>query len=214
MNRRNFIKTSSLLLAIPVVLPVTGKLNKFLSSKVNAKSFSLNVITSNADEALPELQEFISSLGLEKGIIKYSENKLSGIYKSDLTYVENNRLINYKTNKTDLTSKLSSLQKKLNLSSEINDPVLIKMYNFNFVKAKELYVYNGEKLQQKITLTDDERHYTIKGPYGELTLEVKNFKAKVLESSCTHKTCMKMDAISYSGDSLICIPNRMNITAI
>ena len=214
MNRRNFIKTSSLLITIPAVLPVTGKLNKFLSSKVKAKSFSLNVITPNADEALPELQEFINSLGLEKGIVKYSENQLSGIYKSDLTYAENNKLIDYKSTKNELTSKLCSLQKKLNLSSEISDPVLIKMYNFNFVKAKELYVYIGEKLQQIITLTDDERHYNIKGPYGDLTLEVKNFKAKVLDSTCTHKTCTKMNAVSYSGDSLICIPNRMNITAI
>jgi hypothetical protein len=214
MNRRNFIKTGSLILALPAVMPVTGSLNRFFSSKVKIKSFSLNVIAANPGDVLPELQEFINSLSLEKNILKYSEYKLSGTYKSDLTFVESNKLIDYKSAKSELGSKLYELHDKLNLSTELKDPVLIKMYNYSFEKAKELYVYNGENLRQKIELTDDERHYTLNGHDGNVTLEVKNYKAKVIESSCIHKTCTKMSTIGYTGDSLICIPNRLNITGI
>jgi hypothetical protein len=214
MNRRNFIKTGSLLLAIPAILPVSEKLSRILINKINVNKFSLNVIAPTADEAVPVLQNFINSLELKDNIVQYSEYMLSGVYKSDLTFTENNRLLNYKSAGSELSDKLNELHDKLNLSAELKNPVLIKMYNYNFEKAKELYVYKSDIIQQKITLSDDERFYTIKGNNGDLTLEVKNFKAKIINSSCAHKTCMKMNAAHYSGDSLICIPNRISIVAI
>lgn len=214
MNRRNFIKSGSIFLALPVIMPMTGNLNNFLTSKSAFKSFSLNLLADSEWNVLPELQKFINSVGLEKNIVKYSEYSLSGTYKSDLTYIESNKLIDYKTSKSGLSSKLMELHDKLIISSELKDPVLIKMYNYNYNKAKELYVYSGDAILQKIELTDEERHYTVNSDTGKLTIESKNYKAKVIESSCTHKTCTKMKTAQYSGDSITCIPNRINIIAI
>ncbi|MBQ8719627.1 MAG: NusG domain II-containing protein [Clostridia bacterium] len=49
---------------------------------------------------------------------------------------------------------------------------------------------------------------------GELTLTVKDGEAFVSHSSCSDKSCVRSGRISHSGESIVCLPNRVSITVV
>ena len=55
---------------------------------------------------------------------------------------------------------------------------------------------------------DKDREYTIDG-VGKVV--VKDGKAFVCDMTCPDKTCEKMGKISSSGNSVICMPNRLAV---
>ena len=57
---------------------------------------------------------------------------------------------------------------------------------------------------------DKDGEYPILG--GELTLTVKGGEAFVSSSSCADKSCMRSGKISHSGESIVCLPNRVSIS--
>ena len=64
----------------------------------------------------------------------------------------------------------------------------------------------GGKLHSKISLSDD----------GEMELpgcivRVKNGEVYVTDSDCPDKVCENTGRISKSGESIICVPNRISI---
>ena len=57
---------------------------------------------------------------------------------------------------------------------------------------------------------DKDGEYPILG--GELTLTVKDGEAFVSSSGCADKSCMRSGKISHSGESIVCLPNRVSIS--
>lgn len=55
---------------------------------------------------------------------------------------------------------------------------------------------------------DKDREYTIDG-VGKVI--VKDGKAFVRDMTCSDKTCEKMGKISSSGNSVVCLPNRLAV---
>ena len=49
---------------------------------------------------------------------------------------------------------------------------------------------------------------------GELALTIAEGKASVESSSCPDKICVRHSAVSYSGECIICMPNRIVIEVI
>ena len=59
---------------------------------------------------------------------------------------------------------------------------------------------------------DEDTVYNIGGYHGgENILEVKDGKAHLTDASCPDKLCVNMGYISKSGQSIICLPNKVVI---
>ncbi len=77
---------------------------------------------------------------------------------------------------------------------------------------------SGEKI---IVIVDKRKEYIyplnvdriveFKGKIGMIKLEIRDKKAKVIESSCPQKICMKTGWIENKGEQIICVPNRVII---
>jgi len=55
-----------------------------------------------------------------------------------------------------------------------------------------------------------ETHETaLEGPLGPTLLRVEGGEARILDSPCPHRICVRMGAIRNAGDLLACVPNRL-----
>ncbi len=54
----------------------------------------------------------------------------------------------------------------------------------------------------------------IESKYGHNTIEIGPDYVRVIEASCPNKLDIKQGKISYSGESIICIPNHLSITIV
>jgi hypothetical protein len=68
-------------------------------------------------------------------------------------------------------------------------------------EGKEIYKLNIKK----------DTIITVKGKIGEMKVEIKNRKVKVLTSSCPLKLCVKQKEIEKGGEEIICLPNQIMI---
>lgn len=67
------------------------------------------------------------------------------------------------------------------------------------------------QVKETFPLSED-REYVIDGYNGGTnTLIIKNGEAWVKDSSCPDHLCEKMGRISLSGQSVICLPNRVTV---
>lgn len=82
----------------------------------------------------------------------------------------------------------------------------INMNNDNsFVKIEvegETYIYPLDSNMTKV----------FKGAIGNTTVEISNGKAKIIQSDCKNKTCIKIGSIYKNGQSTACLPNRILVT--
>lgn len=60
-------------------------------------------------------------------------------------------------------------------------------------------------------LTED-REITVQGELGDYLIEISNGKVRAVESVCGAQICVMRGWISRSGDSIVCVPNRIMIT--
>lgn len=52
----------------------------------------------------------------------------------------------------------------------------------------------------------------IKSDYGTNELVIKDKKAKVEEASCPDKLCVHQHAINKTGQTIVCLPNKVVVT--
>ena len=53
---------------------------------------------------------------------------------------------------------------------------------------------------------------SVKGPLGETVIVVENRTARIAESPCTHRYCVRMGSLRHSGEIAVCVPNRVVVT--
>ncbi len=58
---------------------------------------------------------------------------------------------------------------------------------------------------------DKDTVYTVRGEYTNV-LQIEDGEIFVVETDCPNKICQKEGAISRSGQSIVCAPNRMTVT--
>ena len=66
--------------------------------------------------------------------------------------------------------------------------------------------------QEWIFPLEKPRIFSVEGPLGETTLEIKNGSLRVIASPCQEKICIKTGSISRPGHWIACLPNNIFIT--
>lgn len=215
MNRRNFIKTGSLLISAASITKLTNLgPGKLFSMEQQVKDFSIELITNDSESAIPLIENLIKENILEKGIVKYSEYEINGKQKGDIVYFRNGELINYKNNDDTISLKLKDISKTLELPKNIENPQKIKFYTQSTIsKASKFMVIQNGKIIEEVNPSISSKSLKVNGKLGYLSINIKDNKLKVTDSSCRHKTCVKTGKISRSGEYIVCIPNEIVIMA-
>lgn len=55
---------------------------------------------------------------------------------------------------------------------------------------------------------------TFESPNGYNTLVIKDGKADVTEASCPDKLCVNQHSISYDGETIVCLPNKLVVKIV
>jgi hypothetical protein len=88
---------------------------------------------------------------------------------------------------------------------------IFQRYVFPKTKSEDVVVKSdGVTVQQRSLETTGT--FTIKNKEGQLTFIIQDKKVKVTESTCKDKLCVKQGWISRTGESIVCLPNRITIT--
>ena len=58
---------------------------------------------------------------------------------------------------------------------------------------------------------EEDRFIPVDGKLGTTRVEIVGNGVRVLDSPCPHKLCVKSGPISRSGETLVCLPNRVVI---
>jgi hypothetical protein len=56
---------------------------------------------------------------------------------------------------------------------------------------------------------DSRQSLEVEGPLGITTVEIAGGSARVVDSPCPEKICVKTGAISRPGQAIACLPNRV-----
>ena len=88
--------------------------------------------------------------------------------------------------------------------------VLFLFRLINEHKANTALVYHGSEVILKIDLNIN-NEYTVNGDNGNVVIKVLDKKIKVVEENSPYHLCSKQGYISNSGESIICLPNRIII---
>jgi len=50
------------------------------------------------------------------------------------------------------------------------------------------------------------------GPLGTTRIAIENGRARIVESPCPGKLCIRMGSVGAPGESAVCLPNRVAVT--
>jgi len=103
-----------------------------------------------------------------------------------------------------------------------NDKILIlglvTVASFFFVRlffisseGSQALIKVGNSPAQRISLRMD-RIINLEGEKGKVTIEVKDGRVSVVESSCLQKICVNTGWVNKPGQSIICLPNKVLVT--
>ena len=213
MDRRNFLKTSALVLSSAMLAKYSGTAKLFANTR-NVKDFSIELISDNPDLAGSLIEKLINSDFNNYRVVKYSEFSIDGTQNGDIVYFNDGKLVNYKKSNDNVSQKLTEISKTLELPKLIDNPKKIRFYTqHESAKAKNYLVIHDGTIVDSIKASVQNKEIKVKGSDGNLLLSAQDGKMSVKESSCKHKTCVKTGTISKSGEYLVCIPNRIVIMA-
>jgi len=80
-----------------------------------------------------------------------------------------------------------------------------------FPTAVEIYLSN--KLIKVLPLTQ-EGYYKMKYNNISFSVQIKSGKVRMQESNCPRKVCVHQGWIEHSGESIICVPNKVVIKIV
>jgi len=77
-----------------------------------------------------------------------------------------------------------------------------------FSQHKEAMVYHEGILLSKVDLMKDNIFPILN---GKMHIEIRNGSIRVLDSDCPQQMCVKNGYIKYSGQTIVCLPNKILI---
>jgi len=214
MNRRDFFKKSSMSLSAAALAGITAGSFRDLYSKQekNSKSFSFEIITDRPDEAIKLSEDFFKKYSYNDPVINFSEYPATGKMSGDIVFIKDGKLINYKEGKDQLNKDIRMIADALSLPQVLSNPSRLRFYvSENSYPAEKFLIFHKNVLIRSISSKDKNCVLTIEGTKGSVLLNIENKKARVLSSSCTHKTCINSGSIAFPGESIVCIPNELMI---
>jgi len=203
MDRRNFLFSA---VTSAAVLPLI-KLKA--ADNLNPNSFSIEILTDTPETAISKLSSVINNFSNK--IVSFSERKLYGNYTGDLTFVLHNKLVDFRRSNSKISKELSSVASFLGLPGTLRNPVWLSFKTKELQKPSFFEIYRNNDLYKIIELNKS-KNLIVQSDAGELELSFINNSARVISSSCRHKTCAEKGPINSLGENIICIPNKIRIS--
>ena len=217
MKRRTFLQRSTLI--IPG-LSAAGLLGidpqKLVAGVQPPDSFSLSVVTDRPEKAVALVQELLDKMNMKDKNIRYSEYILHGDHVADIAYTRAGRLIDFHKAEDSLSAGLRTIAARLDLPRSCENPLLSHFSCDEGVqKPAGIRIFKDEQLILEKTFPVYTEAIHLEGVHGKVVLEMtKDHAVRFAETSCKHKTCMNMGAISQAGQNLVCIPNRISVSVM
>ena len=213
MNRRTFFKNCSFMVAGAAAAKAMTVLPKSLIAAPHTNEyFSLNVLTNQPDKAVTKIEALIKQTAFPQKNISFTQYGLAGNHVSDLVFIRNNKLVDFRHANDKLSEELHEVARSLELPNKVKDPVLVKFYSrAATAQPQNIQVFHRNTLIEQLAIDADREAHTVKGSKGNVKLTIHNKVAQLVDASCRHKTCMKMGTINQAGQSIVCIPNELRI---
>ena len=213
MNRRQFVGGSILAaggLVASNKLFSRNNLN-IKSSGKNYNSIDMEILCDNPGAAYDSLSSFLKMIKVS--IVKIEEHQLIGDYIGDIVLIYNNCLVNYKADNTKYSHLVRNISDDLKLPRKIQNPTLIKaVSNTKNTSPKFVNVFKDNKIIDRLKISENKKDIHVPSDKGELYFSVNNHSVFTTHSSCKHKTCIHIGAISRAGQNIICVPNNIRIS--
>lgn len=94
--------------------------------------------------------------------------------------------------------------------------VIISYITVNLLRNDEadtVVIYVDGKIEKKLDLNKNQE-YKVNVDNGYNIIRIKDKKAKIKESDCSNRTCVNMGTISKDGQTLICLPHKVEVTIV
>ena len=88
--------------------------------------------------------------------------------------------------------------------------VFLLSFNTSEPKYKKCVIYHDGNLFENIVLNKNQIK-ELNLPEGNMTLEIKEGRIRVLESSCPHGLCVDVGWIETDRMPIVCVPNKVII---
>ncbi len=214
MNRRNFLKYSSLILPATAAMGMISPFaNKVFASGRNSDTFSLSVITDQPSRTIHTIEQAIKNSDYGKSTLQFTEYQLNGRHIGDIAYIKSQSLVDYRKGTDEFSLFLGESANSLSLPRILDDPTLLRFSSQqDLLNPGSVNIFRGDALVHQLSLDKDIEHYRIGGLKGHVDIRIKNKSVSITSASCKHKTCMNMEPISKPGENLICIPSQINIS--
>lgn len=213
MNRRDFLKYSSLILPGSAAVGILNPFTKNIFAAVKKPgSFSLTIITDQPSKTIHTIEQAIKYSDYGNSTLSFNEYRLQGRHIGDIAYVKGRKLVDYRKGMDEFSYILDQSAKSLSLPDAFDNPTLLRFSSQSDIHAgHSVNIFRGDSLVKKLSLDSEKDLYRIDGMRGYVDISIKNHSVKVVSASCKHKTCMNMTPISSPGENLICIPNQVNV---
>ena len=76
---------------------------------------------------------------------------------------------------------------------------------------ERVVVSSGGKIVANVDIHKDQI-LEIDGYLGSSTLEIKQGRVRFIDSPCSHKQCILRGWVQATGDTVVCLPNRVSVT--
>lgn len=89
----------------------------------------------------------------------------------------------------------------------------LSLWVYDFISAEDpslVRIYGEQGLFREVSIHEEGR-VTITGPLGESIVEVRSGEVSMAFSPCANKLCIHMGKISRSGESILCVPNKVSV---
>lgn len=212
MNRREFLKKSSLVLS-GTLIAGSGIFNKKAFAEIASNSaFSLDVVTDEPELAIQKIDRLIKSSLLKNHRIDFAQYQLSGNHTGDIAFVKSGQLIDFYKADDPFSNRLRETAKVLSLPRSFENPTLLRFFSgTGGATAKTVDIFSGDVLIHQLSIKNNTPAYRAVSERGHIDVAVKDGSVKIVSASCKHKTCVELCAINRPGQSLVCIPNRLRV---
>lgn len=73
---------------------------------------------------------------------------------------------------------------------------------------------DGKLVEHIILEKAQQKEYTVQGPLGKTIIQVQDGEARIIDSPCPDKLCVRMGWVRAKGQSAICVPNRILLRVV
>lgn len=94
--------------------------------------------------------------------------------------------------------------------------VIISYITVNLLRNDEadtVVIYVDGKIEKKLDLNKNQE-YKVDVDNGYNIVRIKDKKVRIKESDCGNQTCVNMGTISKDGQTLICLPHKVEVTIV